>query len=173
MGRSIRRNASASASSHPACARRIGSMTSGTPLDRDARVRAAIYRTQLLTNRTPHFTTQTRREANSALDTLERQLGRNQVSTWDSVAAIERLMRAHASLGFGLLRDPDFADRFSPALRELGLRGITQRLEEVTHSVMAQPIPGPTRGRRHRDELPTSERSDAEGKPLPKPPGFY
>ena len=148
-------------------------MTSGTPLDRDARVRAAIYRTQLLTNRTPHFTTQTRREANSALDTLERQLGRNQVSTRESVAAIERLMRAHASLGFGLLRDPDFAERFSPALRELGLRGITQRLEEVTHSVMAQPIPGPTRGRRHRDELPTSERSDAEGNPLPKPPGFY
>jgi len=148
-------------------------MTSGTPLDRDARVRAAIHRTQLLTNRTPHFTTQTRREANSALDTLERQLGRNQVSTWDSVAAIERLMRAHASLGFGLLRDPDFAERFSPALRELGLRGITQRLEEVTHSVMAQPIPGPTRVRRHRDELPASERSDAAGNPLPKPPGFY
>ena len=25
------------------------------------------------------------------------------------MAAIERLMRAHASLGFGLLRDPDLA----------------------------------------------------------------
>jgi hypothetical protein len=148
-------------------------MTSGAPPDRDARVSAAIYRTQLLANRTPHFTTQTRREANSALDTLERQLGRNQVSTSESVAAIERLMRAHASLGFGLLRDPDFAERFAPALRQLGLRGIAQRLEEVTHSVMAQPIPGPTRGRRHRDELPTAERFDADGNPLPRPPGFY
>jgi len=136
-------------------------------------VRAAIYRTQVLVNRTPHFTTQTRREANRALDTLERQLGRNQVATAESVAAVERLMRAHASLAFGLLRDPDFAERFSPALRELGLRGISQRLEEVTDSVMAEPIPGPTRGRRHRDELPIAERLDADGNPLPRPPGFY
>src|SRR5439155_966804 len=83
--------------------------------------------------------------ANTALDTLERQLGRNQVATGESVAAVERLMRAHASLAFGLLRDPDFAERFSPALRQLGLRGITQRLEEVTNSVMAEPIPGPPR----------------------------
>ena len=136
-------------------------------------MRAAIYRTQVLVNRTPHFTTQTRREANRALDTLERQLGRNQVATAESVAAVERLMRAHASLAFGLLRDPDFAERFSPALRELGLRGISQRLEEVTDSVMAEPIPGPTRGRRHRDELPIAERLDADGNPLPRPPGFY
>lgn len=136
-------------------------------------MRAAIYRTQVLVNRTPHFTTQTRREANGALDTLERQLARNQVSTIESVAAIERLMRAHSSLAFGLLRDPDVAERFSPALREMGLRGITQRLEEVTHSVMAEPIPGPTRGRRHRDELPPAERLDADGKPLPRPPGYY
>lgn len=148
-------------------------MTSRTGFDRDARVRAAIYRTQLLANRTPHFTTQTRREANSALDTLERQLGRNQISLSDSVAAIEKLMRAHASLAFGLLRDPDFADRFAAALHQLGLRGITQRLEEVTGSVMAEPISGPTRGRRHRDELPTAERLDANGNPLPKPPGNY
>ena len=148
-------------------------MTSLTDQDRDARVRAAIYRTQLLTNRTPHFTVQTRREANGALDTLQRQLGLNQVNLGDSVRAIERLMRAHASLAFGLLRDPDFADRFAPALRRLGLRGISQRLDEVTHSVMAQPIPGPTQGRRHRDELPTSERFDADGNPLPPPPGYY
>lgn len=148
-------------------------MTPGAPPDRDARVRSAIYRTQLLVNRTPHFTTQTRREANAALETLERQLGRNQVSTSESVEALERLMRAHASLAFGLLRDPDFAERYSSALRELGLRGITQRLEEVTHSVMAQPIPGPTRGRRHRDELPAAERLDADGHPLPRPPGYY
>jgi len=148
-------------------------MSSGASPDRDARVHAAIYRTQLLVNRTPHFTTQTRREANSALDTLERQLGRNQVATGESVAAIERLMRAHASLSFDLLRDPDFAERFSPALRQLGLRGITQRLEEVTNSVMAEPIPGPTRGRRHRDELPSTDRFDADGNPLPRPPGFY
>ena len=136
-------------------------------------MRAAIYRIQLLTNRTPHFTVQTRREANGALDTLVRQLGRNQVSVGDSVRAIERLMRAHASLAFGLLRDPDFAERYAPALRELGLRGITQRLDEVTHSVMAEPIPGPTRGRRHRDNLPSDERLDADGNPLPPPPGFY
>lgn len=147
-------------------------MTSG-PQSRDDRVRAAIYRIQLLTNRTPHFTVQTRREANGALDTLVRQLGRNQVSVGDSVRAIERLMRAHASLAFGLLRDPDFAERYAPALRELGLRGITQRLDEVTHSVMAEPIPGPTRGRRHRDNLPSDERLDADGNPLPPPPGFY
>jgi hypothetical protein len=143
------------------------------PTDRDERVRAAIYRTQLLTNRTPHFTVQTRREANSALDTLARQLGRNQVSLGDSVAAIEKLMRAHASLAFGLLRDPDFADRFAAALRQLGLRGITQRLDEVPGSVMAEPIPGPTRGRRHRDELPADQRFDADGNPLPPPPGYY
>jgi hypothetical protein len=148
-------------------------MTSLSGADRDARVRDAIYRTQLLANRTPHFTVQTRREANSALDTLQRQLGLNQVNLRDSVQALERLMRAHASLGFGLLRDSDFADRFAPALRQLGLRGISQRLDEVTHSVMAQPIPGPTRGRRHRDELPTSERFDADGNPLPLPPGYY
>ena len=124
-------------------------------------MQAAIYRTQLLVNRTPHFTTQTRREANGALDTLQRQLGRNQVSTGESVTAIERLMRAHASLAFGLLRDPDFAERFTPALRQLGLRGITQRLEEVTTSVMAEPIPGPTRGRRHRDTRQRSTRRPA------------
>jgi hypothetical protein len=147
-------------------------MTSLLGDDRDARVRAAIYRTQLLANRTPHFTVQTRREANGALDTLLRQLGLNQVSLRDSVQAMERLMRAHASLAFGLLRDPDFAERFAAALRELGLRGIGQRLDEVTHSVMAQPIAGPTRGRKHRDELPTSERFDADGNPLPPPPGY-
>jgi hypothetical protein len=148
-------------------------MTLPSVQDRDARVRAAIYRTQLLTNRTPHFTVQTRREANGALDALQRQLGLNQVNLVDSMRAIERLMRAHASLAFGLLRDPDFADRFAPALRQLGLRGITQRLDEVTHSVMAEPIPGPTGGRKHRDELPASERFDAEGNPLPPPPGYY
>ena len=148
-------------------------MTPGAPPDRDARVRSAINRTQQLVNRTPHFTTQTRREANGALDTLERQLGRNKVSTSESVEALEKLMRAHASLAFGLLRDPDFAERYSSALRELGLRGITQRLEEVTHSVMAEPISGPTRGRRHRDELPAAERLDADGHPLPRPPGYY
>lgn len=148
-------------------------MTSSTPLDRDVRVRAAIYRTQVLVNRTPHLTVQARREANGALDALERQLGRNQVALAESSAAFEKLFRAHASLVFGLLRDPDVAERFAPALRQLGLRGITQRLDEVTHSVMAEPIPGPTGERRHRDELPAEERVDAEGRPLPPPPGYY
>ncbi len=148
-------------------------MISSTSSDRDDRVRAAIHRTQILTNRTPHFTTQTRREANAALDTLDRQLGLNQVNVDESAAALDKLFRAHASLIFGLLRDVDFADRFAPALRQMGLRGITQRLDEATSSVMAEPIPGPTGGRRHRDELPPEERTDAAGNPLPPPPGYY
>jgi hypothetical protein len=147
-------------------------MTYLAPPDRDALARAAIYRTRVLVNRTPHFTTQTRREANRALDLLEGQLGRNQVSVREAARGIELLLRAHASLAFGLLRDGAFAERFSAALRHLGLRGIEQRLDEVTGSVMAVPIPGPTGGRRHRDELPADERFDAEGNPLPPPPGF-
>jgi hypothetical protein len=71
------------------------------------------------------------------------------------------------------MRNQDFADRFGPALRRLGLRGITDRLDEVPHSVMALPIPGPTGDREHRDDLPDEERVDAEGRPLPPPPGFY
>ena len=63
-------------------------------------------------------------------------------------------------------------ERFGAALRQLGLRGIEQRLDEVPGSVMAQPIPGPTSGRSHRDELPAEERFDAEGRPLPPPPGL-
>jgi hypothetical protein len=38
---------------------------------------------------------------------------------------------------------------------------------------MAAPIPGPSGGRAHRDELPADERLDADGRPLPPPPGFY
>ncbi len=148
-------------------------MTSSIPSDRDERVRAAIHRAQILANRTPHFTTQTRREANAALDTLARQLGLNQVNAAESAAAMEKLFRAHASLVFGLLRDQEFAERFAPALRRLGLRGITQRLDEVASSVMAEPIPGPTGGRQHRDDLPAEERTDAAGDPLPPPPGYY
>ena len=64
---------------------------------------------------------------------------------------------------FGLMRDDDFADRFAPALRRLGLRGITDRLDEVPHSVMALPIPGPIGDRAHRDDVPAAERLDAEG----------
>ena len=45
----------------------------------------------------------------------------------------------------------------------------SQRLDEVPHSVMAQPISGPTQGRRHRDELPAEERVDASGRRLPPP----
>jgi len=142
-------------------------------LNRDSRVREALYRTKLLVNRTPHFSKATRKEANRALDTLERQLGLNQVNTAESARAIELLNRAHASLTFGLLRDGDFTDRFGPALRRLGLRGIADRLDEVPSSVMALPIPGPIDGREHRDELPLDDRLDAEGRPLPPPPGFY
>ncbi|HEX2142435.1 MAG TPA: hypothetical protein VHK28_09230 [Candidatus Limnocylindria bacterium] len=148
-------------------------MTSPAPMARDARVREALYRTRVLANRTPHFNTRTRREANRGLDMLDGQLGRNQVNTAEAMRGIELLNRAHSSLLFGLLRDPSFADRFGPALRRLGLRGIEQRLNEVPSSVMALPIPGPTGERRHRDELPPDERTDAEGNLLPPPPGFY
>lgn len=143
------------------------------PADRDAPAREAIYRTRLLVNRTPHFSTRTRREANRGLDMLEAQLGRNQVNVAEAVRGMELVMRAHSSLGFGLLREPAFVERFGAALRQMGLRGIEQRLDEVPSSVMAQPIPGPTHGRRHRDELPADQRVDAEGRPLPPPPGFY
>jgi DNA-binding MurR/RpiR family transcriptional regulator len=142
-------------------------------LGRDGRVRDAIYRTRVLVNRTPHFSKATRKEANRALDALENQLGLNQVNAAEASRAIELLNRAHSSLLFGLLRDADFAERFAPALRRLGLRSITDRLDEVPHSVMALPIPGPIDGRAHRDELPPEARVDADGNPLPPPPGYY
>lgn len=127
----------------------------------------------MLVNRTPHFADATRREANRALDALENQLGLNQVSAADASRAIELLNRAHSSLLFGLLRNEDFADRFAPALRRLGLRGIIDRLDEVPQSVMALPVPGPLGDREHRDNLPAEERLDPEGNPLPPPPGYY
>lgn len=136
-------------------------------------MRDVIFRTRLLVNRTPHFSPQTRREANRALDVLEDQLGLNQVNEVDAARGIELLNRAHSSLTFGLLRSEDFADRFAPALRRLGLRGIADRLDEVPSSVMALPISGPLGERAHRDDLPVRERTDAEGNPLPPPPGFY
>jgi hypothetical protein len=148
-------------------------MYSPAPQDRDARTAEALYRTRVLVNRTPHFSTQTRREANRALDLLESQVGRNQVSVSEAARGIELLNRAHPSLVFGLLRDDGFADRFGPALRQLGLRSIGQRLDEVPSSVMADPVAGPVAGRKHRDELPTAERVDADGQPLPPPPGYY
>ncbi len=148
-------------------------MTPSTHLDRDAVVRRALEEARRLANRTPHFSPNTRRQANRALDILERQLPLNQVNAAEAARGLELLNRAHASLLFGLLREPAFADRFAPALRHLGLRGIEQRLAEVPESVMARPIPGPTRGRRHRDELPPEERVDATGRPLPPPPGYY
>jgi hypothetical protein len=142
-------------------------------LNRDGRVREALYRTRILVNRTPHFSPQTRREANRAIDILEGQLGLNHVNAAEAARGIELLNRAHSSLTFGLLRSEDFADRFAPALRRLGLRSISDRLDEVPSSVMALPIHGPLGDRGHRDELPAEERLDAEGNPLPPPPGFY
>lgn len=127
----------------------------------------------MLVNRTPHFSKQTRREANRALDILDAQLGLNQVNVVEAARAIELLNRAHSSLTFGLLRSEDFADRFASALQRLGLRGIADRLDEVPSSVMALPIHGPIGEREHRDDLPPEERLDAEGRPLPPPPGFY
>jgi hypothetical protein len=148
-------------------------MSSPAPTSRDSRAREALYRVRLLVNRTPHFTTQTRKEANRALDTLDGQLGLNQVNVAEAVRGIELLNRAHSSLTFSLLRDEAFVDRFGQALRHLGLRGIDQRLDEVPSSVMAEPIPGPIGERRHRDDLPPEERTDALGRPLPAPPGYY
>jgi hypothetical protein len=148
-------------------------MTPPAPTDRDDLARAALDRTRLLVNRTPHFTTAARREANRGLDLLDRQLGSNQVNVPESARGIELLNRAHSSLAFTLLREPGFVERFGPALRHLGLRGIEQRLDEVPGSVMALPIPGPTGQRRHRDALPPEERRDAAGNPLPPPPGYY
>jgi len=147
-------------------------MTQGH-LDRDSRVRDALYRTRVLVNRTPHLSRQTRREANRAVDILEGQLGLNQVNAAEASRGIELLNRAHSSLTFGLLRSADFADRFAPALRRLGIRGITDRLDEVPSSVMALPIPGPAGAREHRDDLSSDDRLDAAGNPLPPPPGFY
>jgi DNA-binding MurR/RpiR family transcriptional regulator len=142
-------------------------------LDRDARVRDALYRAKVLVNRTPHLSGATRREANRALDALEGQLGLNQVNAADAARAFELLMRAHSSIAFGLLRERDVADRFAAGLRRLGLRGIADRLDEVPSSVMALPVPGPIGDREHRDNLPDPERVDAEGNPLPPRPGYY
>lgn len=142
-------------------------------LDRDSRIRDLLFRTRILVNRTPHLVPATRREANRALDALENQLGLHQVNAAESARALELLNRAHSSLAFSLLRNADFAERYAPGLRRLGLRGISDRLDEVPSSVMALPIPGPVDGRRHRDELPPDERVDAEGNPLPPPPGYY
>ena len=144
-------------------------MTSG-PVSRDDAVRAALRETRIVANRVT-FSSGTRREVNRAIDTLEGQLGRNQVNATETGRALELLNRAHPSLLFGLLRERAVSDRFGAALRELGLRGIQQRLDEVPHSVMAVPISGPTKGRRHRDELPADERLDGSGRPLPTPHG--
>ena len=94
-------------------------------------MRAALHRARLLVNRTPHFSPQTRREANRGLDMLDRQLGLNQVNVAEAARGIELLNRAHASITFGLLRDEAFAERFGAALRELGLRGITEDRKSV------------------------------------------
>jgi hypothetical protein len=146
-------------------------LDSQAALDRDGRVRDALYRTRLLVNRTPHFSKSTRKEANRAIDLLERQLGLNQVNAFEAARGVELLNRAHASLAFGLLRNQDFADRFGPGLRKLGLRGIPERLAEVPTSIMAEPIPGPIGTREHRDDLPSAQRIDAAGSALPPPPG--
>jgi hypothetical protein len=141
--------------------------------DRDDRVRAALLRARITANRTPHFSPRTRREANRGVDILESQLGLNRVDPIEAARGLELLSRAHPSILFGLLRDEDVSERYASALRRLGLRGITDRLDEVPHSVMAQPIPGPIGQRRHRDDLPDEQRLDAEGRPLPPPPGYY
>jgi hypothetical protein len=138
------------------------------PRSRDAATREALRQTRIVANRVS-FNSGTRREVNRALDALEAQLGRNQVNATETARALELLNRAHPGLLFALLRDRAVAERYAAALRELGLRGVGQRLDEVPHSVMAEPIPGPTSGRRHRDELPAEERVDATGRPLPPP----
>jgi hypothetical protein len=140
---------------------------------RDTQVREALKRARIVVNRTPHITRGARKEANRAIDALEGQVGLNRVGVTEASRAIELLNRAHPGITFALLRDPGFVDRFAPALRQLGLRGIGQRLDEVSHSVMAEPIPGPTGEREHRDDLASDERVDQFGNPLPAPPGTY
>ena len=137
-------------------------------LDRDSRVRDAIYHTRLLVNRTPHFSKQTRREANRALDILEAQLGLNQVNAVEAARAIELLNRAHAVAH----------------LRPAAQRGLRRSLRAGT----AAPRPArhrrsPGRGARRRSwrcrfldrsargstatTCPTDDRVDAEGRPAP------
>ena len=92
---------------------------------------------------------------------------------------MELLIRAHSSLAFGLLREPGFVERFGAALRQLGLRGIEQRLDEVPSSIMAEPIPGQptdasiaTTCRPTSDSTPTAGRSRrlrATTEPRPRP----
>lgn len=147
-------------------------MTYRAAADRDAQVRTALDEARLIVNRTPHLSPSTRKEANRALETLDRQLGLNRVSVPEAASALELLNRAHPSILFRMLRNEPFVERFAGPLRQLGLRGITSRLNEVPGSVMADPIPGPIGGRRHRDELPRPERVDAEGNPLPRAPGY-
>lgn len=141
--------------------------------DRDTQVRDALRRARILANRTPHITKAARREANRAIDLLEGQVGLNRVNVPDASRALELLNRAHPGLQFALLRNAAFVDRFAGALRHLGLRGIEQRLDEVSQSVMAEPISGPTGRREHRDDLPDDDRTDQFGNPLPPPPGSY
>src|SRR5687768_6061997 len=95
IGRGTRASASAMAFCQPASARRIRSMLQAH-LDRDSRVRDALYRTRVLVNRTPHFSKATRKEANRALDVLENQLGLNQVNAPEAARAVELLNRAHS-----------------------------------------------------------------------------
>ena len=143
-------------------------MISTAPRSRDEATRDALRQARIVANRVS-FSSGTRREVNRALDTLENQLGRNQPNATETARALELLNRAHPGILFALLRDRAVADRYAAALRELGLRGVGQRLDEVPHSVMAEPIPGPTAGRVHRDQLPAAERVDAVGRPLPPP----
>ncbi len=141
--------------------------------DRDTQVRDALRRVRIVANRTLHIPKAARREANRALDLLEGQVSLNRVNVPDASRALELLNRAHPSMTFALLRDAGFVDRFGAALRHLGLRGIGQRLDEVPHSLMAEPISGPTGRREHRDDLEADDRTDQFGNPLPPPPGSY
>ena len=148
-------------------------MTSSLSYDPNPRARAAIERARILVGRAPYLSTQGRREASRALDALDRQLTMGRVNARNAATAIELLNRAHPSIIFALLREEAFAAVFAPALRELGIRGLRHRLDEVSAGDMAVPIPGPIGQRRHRDELPPEQRVDAEGRPLPPPPGYY
>ena len=151
----------------------MATVTYSLDYDPNPGARAAIEQARRLVGRAPYLSTRSRREASRALDALDKQLSINRISPRSSALAIELLNRAHPSIAFGLMRNEGFSAVFAPALRELGLRGIRNRLDEMDAGEMATPIPGPIGGRRHRDELPENERVDAEGRPLPPPPGFY
>ena len=142
--------------------------------DRDAAARAALYRTRVLVNRTPHFTTRDAREANRGLDLLDAQLGRNQVNLPEAVRGVELLNRAPPSLAFGLLRDAASWSASAPRCGSWGCAAIEQRLDEVPQLDHGRADPGADR-RTHATATtcrPTAASMPRDGRSRRRP-GMY